>query len=388
MEGPEIHTPKPLSTTAASATAPSVSRPGGSPGRPPAPSPPTSTTRPWSCRPPPPGSRPKETSTSSRSRSTSRSGCTPPGDPRLVLPSRGPPERGRDPHLPADRPPAAPLVRQGPAQRGPGRHHRDGARTPRTCTTSSRSTPRPVHPARGPAVQRPDRRHPRRPDQRPWVGFPTHEQLETAVFDMVVAGRVVGDDVAIMMVEAEATRRHGTSSRTRARPPRPRRSSPPASRRRSPSSRPCATRSPSSPAAAKPTGSPAVPRLPGRRPRGGHSEVREAHTALAIADKHERENELDRIKDSRRRGSTASSRVARRRSAAPSGPDKEARPAAHPARQGPHRRPRPVRHPPAVRRGRGDPAGTRLGAVRARRDPIFGVTTLNMLRMEQMLDTL
>ena len=38
-----------------------------------------------------------------------------------------------------------------------------------------------------------------------WVAFPTHEQLEGAVFDMVVAGRVVGDDVAIMMVEAEAT---------------------------------------------------------------------------------------------------------------------------------------------------------------------------------------
>ncbi len=38
-----------------------------------------------------------------------------------------------------------------------------------------------------------------------WVGFPTYEQLESAVFDMVVAGRIVGDDVAIMMVEAEAT---------------------------------------------------------------------------------------------------------------------------------------------------------------------------------------
>ncbi|MDX6226195.1 MAG: polyribonucleotide nucleotidyltransferase, partial [Frankiales bacterium] len=38
-----------------------------------------------------------------------------------------------------------------------------------------------------------------------WVAFPTHEQLERATFDMVVAGRVVGDDVAIMMVEAEAT---------------------------------------------------------------------------------------------------------------------------------------------------------------------------------------
>ncbi|MBK6874734.1 MAG: polyribonucleotide nucleotidyltransferase [Kineosporiaceae bacterium] len=45
-----------------------------------------------------------------------------------------------------------------------------------------------------------------------WVAFPRHSELERAVFDMVVAGRVVtsgadaaSDDVAIMMVEAEAT---------------------------------------------------------------------------------------------------------------------------------------------------------------------------------------
>jgi polyribonucleotide nucleotidyltransferase len=43
-----------------------------------------------------------------------------------------------------------------------------------------------------------------------WVAFPRHSELERAVFDMVVAGRIVeaGDgsaDVAIMMVEAEAT---------------------------------------------------------------------------------------------------------------------------------------------------------------------------------------
>ena len=43
-----------------------------------------------------------------------------------------------------------------------------------------------------------------------WVGFPSHSQLENAVFDMVVAGRVATDengneDVAIMMVEAEST---------------------------------------------------------------------------------------------------------------------------------------------------------------------------------------
>ncbi|MDT4912580.1 MAG: polyribonucleotide nucleotidyltransferase, partial [Pseudonocardiales bacterium] len=39
-----------------------------------------------------------------------------------------------------------------------------------------------------------------------WVGFPTHVELERATFDMVVAGRVLDSgDVAIMMVEAEAT---------------------------------------------------------------------------------------------------------------------------------------------------------------------------------------
>jgi polyribonucleotide nucleotidyltransferase len=39
-----------------------------------------------------------------------------------------------------------------------------------------------------------------------WVAFPTHPQLENATFDMVVAGRMLDDgDVAIMMVEAEST---------------------------------------------------------------------------------------------------------------------------------------------------------------------------------------
>ncbi|GAB3157574.1 polyribonucleotide nucleotidyltransferase [Myceligenerans halotolerans] len=38
-----------------------------------------------------------------------------------------------------------------------------------------------------------------------WVAFPKHSDKERAVFDMVVAGRAVGDDVAIAMIEAEAT---------------------------------------------------------------------------------------------------------------------------------------------------------------------------------------
>ena len=38
-----------------------------------------------------------------------------------------------------------------------------------------------------------------------WVAFPNHSDLEKSVFDMVVAGRISDGDVAIMMVEAEAT---------------------------------------------------------------------------------------------------------------------------------------------------------------------------------------
>jgi len=39
-----------------------------------------------------------------------------------------------------------------------------------------------------------------------WVAFPTHSEIERATFDMVVAGRSLpSGDVAIMMVEAEAT---------------------------------------------------------------------------------------------------------------------------------------------------------------------------------------
>ena len=39
-----------------------------------------------------------------------------------------------------------------------------------------------------------------------WVAFPTHSELAEATFDMIVAGRLLDDgDVAIMMVEAEAT---------------------------------------------------------------------------------------------------------------------------------------------------------------------------------------
>jgi polyribonucleotide nucleotidyltransferase len=47
-----------------------------------------------------------------------------------------------------------------------------------------------------------------------WVAFPKHSQLDRAVFNMVVAGRLVmeegKEDIAIMMVEAEASEMLGT----------------------------------------------------------------------------------------------------------------------------------------------------------------------------------
>ena len=104
----------------------------------------------------------------------------------------GRPVRGRDPHLPADRPAAAPVVRQGPAQRDPGRRHRHGARPRRPLRRRRDQRRVDVDPARRPAVQRPDRRRPRRPHRRPVGRVPDARAARAAVFDMVVAGRVVG----------------------------------------------------------------------------------------------------------------------------------------------------------------------------------------------------
>ncbi|NIR42029.1 MAG: polyribonucleotide nucleotidyltransferase, partial [Actinobacteria bacterium] len=38
-----------------------------------------------------------------------------------------------------------------------------------------------------------------------WIPFPTYEESEESAFEMVVAGRLEGDDVAVMMVEAGGT---------------------------------------------------------------------------------------------------------------------------------------------------------------------------------------
>ncbi len=153
-----------------------------------------------------------------------------------------------------------------------------------------------------------------------WVAFPTHEQLESAVFDMVVAGRVVGDDVAIMMVEAEATdvhdhprlgRRHRADRGGRGPGPRGGQAV-----HRRPVRRPAGRRRRGSQADA---GLPALPRLPGRRPGGRH--LRGVRAALRCAD-HRRQAGA-RVGDRPGQGRSPSrpshppSRVARRRSAPP-----------------------------------------------------------------------
>ena len=78
-----------------------------------------------------------------------------------------------------------------------------------------------------------------------WVAFPQFSDIERSTFDMVVAGRVVGDDVAIMMVEAEATESTWNLVKNGARPPPPRRSWPRVSRPPRSSSRSCARPRPS-----------------------------------------------------------------------------------------------------------------------------------------------
>ncbi len=92
--------------------------------------------------------------------------------------------------------------------------------------------------------------------------------------------------------------------------------------------------------------------------------------ALTIADKQEREAELDRHQGRRPRTSLGAAVRRPRERDQPRLPvaDQEAGPPAHPARQGPHRRPRAGRHPHALGRGRGRAAGARFGAVPARRD--------------------
>ena len=206
-----------------------------------------------------------------------------------------------------------------------------------------------------------------------WVAFPTHEELARATFDMVVAGRTLPDgDVAIMMVEAEATENAvaliagGATAPTEEVVASGLEAAKPAIREL------CRAQAELAEVAAKPVAEfpvfldyqddvyDAVAEL-------ARGEVAEA---LKIAGKADREEALDRIKDQvaeQLAGRVRGPREGAQRRVPVADQVRGPQPGA--ARAGPHGRPRPARHPAADRRGRRAAPGARLGAVRAGRDP-------------------
>ncbi len=97
------------------------------PSRPPAPPWRTWTTTPWCCRPPVLPRSPRTTSTSSPSRWTSRSRMYAAGKiPGSFFRREGRPSEDAVLTCRHDRPPAAPVLQEGPAQRDPGRRHDHG----------------------------------------------------------------------------------------------------------------------------------------------------------------------------------------------------------------------------------------------------------------------
>ena len=208
-----------------------------------------------------------------------------------------------------------------------------------------------------------------------WVAFPTHEELERATFDMVVAGR----ELEGRRVRSRDHDGRGRSHRRTieliaggATAPTEEVVAAGLEAAKAPIGVLCAAQRELASKAAKETGD--FPLFHDYEPdvlEAVTAAVRtELAAALQIAGKLEREQELDRVK------ALAGERVGRRLRGPREGDqpglpvadqDPGAR-AGHP-RQGPHRRPRPHRHPGAVGRGRRAPAGARVGALRARRDP-------------------
>ena len=209
-----------------------------------------------------------------------------------------------------------------------------------------------------------------------WVAFPNYSQIGDATFDMVVAGRVLDSgDVAIMMVEAEATENSIELIAGGAVKPTEEVVAAGLEAAKPFIAELCRAQSELASHAAKPTAHfPVFLDYQDDVLEAVTAEVSEPlAAALTIADKQEREAELDRLKDAAKASLAGRVRGPRQRDQ-PGLPvaDQEAGPPADPARQGPHRRPRPGRHPHAVCRGRGRAARARLGAVPARRDPDHG----------------
>ncbi|MBA3744769.1 polyribonucleotide nucleotidyltransferase [Sporichthya sp.] len=225
-----------------------------------------------------------------------------------------------------------------------------------------------------------------------WVAFPRHSELERAVFDMVVAGRVMEDgDVAIMMVEAEATTETIDLIAGGATAPTEEVVAEGLEASKAFIAVLCATQSEVAAKAAKPTAE--FPIF-----LDYSDDVLEAVTAsageqiaaaLTIAGKAERENELDRVK----------AETKEKLASQFEGRDKEISAAFRSVNK------KAVRQRITKDKVRIDGRGLRdireLGAeveviprvhgsalFERGETQILGVTTLNMLRMEQMVDTL
>ena len=207
-----------------------------------------------------------------------------------------------------------------------------------------------------------------------WVAFPTLEELARATFDMVVAGRTLADgDVAIMMVEAEATPNAvaliagGATAPTEEVVASGLEAAKPAIREL------CRAQSELAEVAAKPVTEFPVfldyqddvyeavaDAGPRRGRRGAHrSPARPTARRPWTAIKAKVAEELGGRFEGREKELAAALPVADQ--------VRGAQPRA--ARAGPHRRPWPARHPGADRRGRRAAPGARFGAVRAGRDP-------------------
>ncbi len=286
----------------------------------------------------------------------------------------GRPVRGRHPHLPPDRPSAAPDLQEGSAQRGPGRHHGDGAR-PRHPVRRPRDQRRvDVHSALRPAVLRPGRRRARRPHRRPVGRLPdatASSRTPSSTWSSRVACTETGD-VAIMMVEAESTESTWDLVRSGKQAPTEEVVAGGLDAAKPFIKQLCDAQSELAKQAAKPVAEfPVFLDYRGRRVRSGRERCQ--HRAGPGAD--HRGQAGAREQDGRGQG--LGHREGRRGLRGPREgarcclpcPDQEARARPGAARQGPHRRPWAHRHPDAVRRDRRHPAGARLGAVRAWRDP-------------------
>jgi polyribonucleotide nucleotidyltransferase len=224
-----------------------------------------------------------------------------------------------------------------------------------------------------------------------WVAFPTYEQLESAVFDMVVAGRIVGDDVAIMMVEAEATEATVELVRGGATAPTEQVVAEGLEAAKAFIRTLCQAQADLAGRAAKPTVE--FPVFPDYQPdaleavEGAVTD--ELAEALTVADKQEREAAIDRVKDL----------AAEKLAAQFEGRDKEVSAALRSLTKKLVRQRILRDHVRMDGRGITDirPLSAEVEVVpRAHGSALFergetqimGVTTLNMLKMEQQLDTL